>query len=143
VSDPTSTGDTGGTPLTGSGGGPTARQHLLDLHYGQGAAYAEISRRLGRSTPLLRFVATEQKPGSNLTGALRELATTGQVSAEPQQRTTAAGERARIGGGASATARSRAPPIRGPGRAALRPAGAGPASRLCLQRAILWIACAR
>lgn len=76
--------------------GPSARQYLLDLHYGQGVSYAEISRRLGRSTRLLRFVANGQKPGRNLTPALRELAATGQVTAEPQRRTTAAGERARI-----------------------------------------------
>lgn len=77
-------------------GEPTARQYLLDLHYGQGVPYAEISRQLGRSTRLLRFVAAGQKPGRNLTPALRELATTGQVTAEPQRRTTAAGQRARI-----------------------------------------------
>lgn len=76
--------------------GPSARQYLLDLHYGQGMSYAEISRRLGRSSRLLRFVAAGQKPGRNLTPALRELASTGQVTAEPARRTTATGDRARI-----------------------------------------------
>jgi hypothetical protein len=94
---PTNTSVTGGASAPGGAPGePTARQYLLDLHYGQGIPYAEISRRLGRSTRLLRFVATGQKPGRNLTEALREFATTGQVTAEPQRRTTAAGGRARI-----------------------------------------------
>lgn len=83
-------------PTSPPSGEPTARQYLLDLHYGQGIPYAEIARRLGRSPRLLRFVAAGQKPGRNLTPALRELAATGQVTAEPQRRTTAAGQPARV-----------------------------------------------
>jgi len=101
-------------------GEPTARQYLLDLHYGQGIPYAEISRRLGRSARLLRFVAAGQKPGRNLTPALRELATTGQVTAEPQRRITAAGERARIRG-RRGTPSVVPPPPRQPTRRPARP----------------------
>ena len=89
-------------PTTPPGGGsgsttePTAQQYLLDLHFGQGLSYAEIARRLGRSPRLLGFVARGQKPGRNLTPALRELSVTGAVTAEPARRVTASGQRARV-----------------------------------------------
>ena len=86
------------TPTGGSGPAtePTAQQYLLDLHFGQGLSYAEIARRLGRSPRLLGFVARGQKPGRNLTPALRELSVTGAVTAEPARRVAASGQRARV-----------------------------------------------
>src|SRR3954469_14752704 len=78
------------------GAEPTAQQYLLDLHFGQGLSYAEIARRLDRSPRLLGFVARGQKPGRNLTPALRELAVTGAVTAEPARRVSASGQRARV-----------------------------------------------
>lgn len=77
---------------------PSAQQYLRDLHYGQGLSYAEIARRLGRSPRLLFFVAGGQKPGRNLLPALRELSLTGQVTAEPERRTTTSGRPARVRG---------------------------------------------
>lgn len=83
---------------TTNGEQPTAQQYLRDLHYAQGLSYAEIARRLGRSPRLLFFVASGQKPGRNLVPALRELAVTGQITAEPERRTTTSGQPARVRG---------------------------------------------
>jgi len=91
---PTPPGGTG--PTSSPPAEPTAHQYLQDLHFGQGLSYADIARRLGRSPRLLGFVARGQKPGRNLTPALRELSVTGAVTAEPARRVAASGQRARV-----------------------------------------------
>lgn len=81
---------------------PSARQYLQDLHYGQGRSWREIAAQLGRSERLVRMIATGARRGDNLTEALRELTTRGQISQPPPRRTNAAGDpvpvRARGGG---------------------------------------------
>lgn len=83
-------------PDTPNDQGQHSSRELLQALTAEGLSLAEIARRLGRSTRLLRFVLRGQKPGNNLVPALTELAETGRVTREPERRTTRAGERARI-----------------------------------------------
>lgn len=105
-------------------------RELLQALTADGMSLAEIARRLGRSTRLLRFVLRGQKPGNNLTQALTELAATGRVTREPARRTNRAGQLARIRGRGGQTItpptpRGR-PAKKAPGRGAKTRSGAQP-----------------
>lgn len=108
---------------------PTARQYLQDLHYGQGVTWREIAAQLGRSERLVRMVATGERRGDNLTTALRELSTAGQLSQPPPRRTNAAGNpvpvRARGGGTRTPQQPTAATPTRRPPRQPPTPASGG------------------
>lgn len=81
------------TPTT-----PSSQELIADLR-AQGMSYSHIGRQLGRDSSLIGQIAAGKKPGTNLTAALTELATTGTITHPPQRRTSRAGGLARVRGG--------------------------------------------
>ena len=75
----------------------SSQQHIRAL-LARGESYSSIGKKLGRDGSLIRQISLGKKPGNNLTAALSELDSTGQVTHPARRRTTKRGGLAKVRG---------------------------------------------
>jgi hypothetical protein len=69
---------------------------LINRMHAKGTSYSSIGKSLGRDSSFISQIAHGKKKGTNLTGALKDMAAGRKVTAPPARRTTKAGTLAKV-----------------------------------------------